>query len=80
MKKEKGLFVLDVIEGIISLVGIISFLLLSIVVDNELKYVFLIIGVQFGFNIVSLIENMLILKTAKNKEKVSKSISAIESI
>ena len=80
MKKGKELFVLDIIEGIVSLFGIVSFLLLSIVVDSELKYVFLIIGVQFGFNFVSLIENMLTLKSEKNKEEVSKNIKAIESI
>lgn len=79
-KNKKNLMILDIIEGIISLVGFGSFLLLSVLVQNELKYVFLIIGVLIGFNLVSMIENVAVYFEKNKKESYKKNIKVIESI
>ncbi len=79
-KNKKNLMILDIIEGIISLVGFGSFLLLSVLVQNELKYVFLIIGVLIGFNLVSMIENVAVYFEKNKKESYNKNIKVIESI
>ena len=79
-KNKKNLMILDIIEGIISLVGFGSFLLLSVLVQNELKYVFLIIGVLIGFNLVTMIENVAVYFEKNKKESYNKNIKVIESI
>ena len=79
-KVEKKFLVLDIIEGIISLIGFGSFLLASIIVQNDLKYVFLIVGVLIGFNLVSRIEKMAVYFEKDKEKSYSKNINVSTNI
>lgn len=79
-KVEKKFLVLDIIEGIISLIGFGSFLLASIIVQNDLKYVFLIVGVLIGFNLVSMIEKMAVYFEKDKGKSYSKNINVSTNI
>lgn len=78
--ENKKFMILDIIEGIISLIGFGSFLLASIIVQNDLKYVFLIIGVLIGFNLVSMIEKMAVYFENNKKKSYSKNINVSTNI
>ena len=79
-KVEKKFLVLDIIEGIISLIGFGTFLLASIIVQNDLKYVFLIVGVLIGFNLVSMIEKMAVYFEKDKEKSYSKNINVSTNI
>ena len=78
--ENKKFMILDIIEGIISLIGFGSFLLASIIVQNDLKYVFLIVGVLTGFNLVSMIEKMAVYFENNKKKSYSKNINVSTNI
>ena len=78
--ENKKLMILDIIEGIISLIGFGSFLLASIIVQNDLKYVFLIVGVLIGFNLVSMIEKIAVYFENNKKKSYSKNINVSTNI
>lgn len=78
--ENKKFMILDIIEGIISLIGFGSFLLASIIVQNDLKYVFLIVGVLIGFNLVSMIEKMAVYFENNKKKSYSKNINVSTNI
>lgn len=78
--ENKKFIILDIIEGIISLIGFGSFLLASIIVQNDLKYVFLIVGVLIGFNLVSMIEKMAVYFENNKKKSYSKNINVSTNI
>ena len=78
--ENKKFMILDIIEGIISLIGFGSFLLASIIVQNDLKYVFLIVGVLIGFNLVSMIENIAVYFENNKKKSYSKNINVSTNI
>lgn len=78
--ENKKFMILDIIEGIISLIGFGSFLLASIIVQNDLKYVFLIVGVLIGFNLVSMIEKIAVYFENNKKKSYSKNINVSTNI
>ena len=78
--ENKKFMILDIIEGIISLIGFGSFLLASIIVQNDLKYVFLIVGVLIGFNLVSIIEKIAVYFENNKKKSYSKNINVSTNI
>ena len=78
--ENKKFMILDIIEGIISLIGFGSFLLASIIVQNDLKYVFLIVGVLIGFNLVSMIEKFAVYFENNKKKSYSKNINVSTNI
>ena len=78
--ENKKFMILDIIEGIISLIGFGSFLLASIIVQNDLKYVFLIVGGLIGFNLVSMIEKIAVYFENNKKKSYSKNINVSTNI
>ncbi len=72
-KEKKNLMILDVVEAILSVIAIIVLLVASIIVKNEMRYLFLFLYVHVGYNLVKNVESIIKYVKDNKKSIISKS-------
>lgn len=75
MKQERVLFGLEIFELILSIIGVILFLGLSVIVKTEMRYMFIFIYIHFGYNTIKCSSN--VIKYVKSRKTTISSNSEL---